>query len=340
MSFKKILKEKILTTVLIIFSIITIEIFFMAYPVSKFIKIYIPIVITISYLIGLIYEYFIKKKYYENVQKILDELDEKYLITELIKTPDFVEGKILKDILTQVDKSMCENVNKYKYLQEDYKEYIELWIHEIKIPIAASKMVIENNKNSVTKSIGEELDKVENYIEQALFYARSTAVEKDYYIKKCNLKEIVNESIKKNKTILIQEKAEINTHDLDETVNTDSKWIVFILNQIIQNSVKYRNKDIEPNLEMYSKKRKENVILYIKDNGIGIKENEIVRVFEKGFTGTNGRLSGKKSTGIGLYLCKKLCDKLGITIELNAEQGTGTQVKLIFPNSSYMSLEE
>ena len=175
-------------------------------------------------------------------------------------------------------------------------------------------MVIENNKNLVTKSIDEELDKVEDYIEQALFYARSNTVEKDYYIKKSNLKEIVNESIKKNKSVLIQEKVEINMHDLDINVNTDSKWIVFILSQVIQNSVKYRNKDNESNFEIYSKHIKENVILYIKDNGIGIKKGEITRVFEKGFTGTNGRLSGKKSTGIGLYLCKKLCDKLGIAI--------------------------
>lgn len=339
MNFKSFIKEKLLTISLLIFGLITIEIFLMAYQVGNFIKIYIPIVIITLYSVGLFCEYFSKKKYYINLQNILDELDEKYLITEIIKEPDFIEGKILKDTLEQVDKSMNENVNKYKYLQEDYKEYIELWIHEIKIPIAASKMVIENNKNLATKSIDEELDKVENYIEQALFYARSNTVEKDYYIKKSNLKEIVNESIRKNKSILIQEKVEINTHDLDITVNTDSKWIIFILNQIIQNSVKYRRRDIETSLEIYSKQGKENVILYIKDNGIGIKKGEITRVFEKGFTGTNGRLSGKKSTGIGLYLCKKLCEKLGISIELNSVYEEGTEIKIVFPNSSYISLK-
>ena len=339
MNFKSFIKEKILTISLLVFALITIEIFLMAYPVGNFIKIYIPIAITSLCFVGLLCEYFSKKRYYTNLQNMIDELDEKYLITEIIKEPDFIEGKILKDTLEQVDKSMNENVNKYKYLQEDYKEYIELWIHEIKIPIATSKMIIENNKNSATKSIDEELDKVENYIEQALFYARSNTVEKDYYIKKSNLKEIVNESIRKNKSVLIQEKVDINIHDLDITVNTDSKWLVFILNQIIQNSVKYRKKDIEPTLEIYSKQGKENVILYIKDNGIGIKRGEITRVFEKGFTGTNGRLSGKKSTGIGLYLCKKLCDKLGILIELNSAYEEGTEIRIVFPNSSYISLK-
>lgn len=338
MDFKLFLREKASTILLLLFGLITIEIFLMAYNVGMFIKIYIPLIIIGLYMISIIIEYFKRKKFYDNLLKILEELDEKYLITEIIKTPNFLEGQIFKNSLEQIDKSMLENVNKYKYMTEDYKEYIELWIHEIKIPIATSKMVIENNKNAITKSIDEELDKVENYIEQALFYARSNTVEKDYYIRKVVLKEIVNESIKKNKSSLIQEKISIDIHDLEIEVNTDNKWIVFILNQIIQNSIKYRKKENSV-MEIYANQGKENVILYIKDNGIGIKQGEIIRVFEKGFTGTNGRLSNKKSTGIGLYLCKKLCNKLGIGIELNSVQNEGTEVKLVFPKDSYIELK-
>ena len=339
MTFLIFIKEKILTIILIVFSLITIEIFFMTYPLNTYIKIYTPIIIITSYLIGLIYEYNKKKKYYNYLEKILNQLKEKYLITEVIKKPEFIEGKILYETLEQINKSMHENVNKYKYNVKDYKEYIELWIHEIKIPLATSKMIIENNKNNATRSIEEELDKLENYIDQALYYARSNTVEKDYYIKKSNLKELVNESIKKNKTILIQEKVEINTHDLNNIIYTDSKWIIFILNQLIQNSVKYKNKERILEIEMFSKENKDNTILYIKDNGIGIKKNEINRVFEKGFTGTNGRLSNKKSTGIGLYLCKKLCDKLGVSIELDSKENEYTIIKIIFPNSSYINLK-
>ena len=200
-------------------------------------------------------------------------------------------------------------------------------------------MIIENNKNEVTKSIDEELQKIENYIEQALYYARSNTVEKDYYIRKVNLEEIVNESIKKNKNVLIQERILLNIHDLGLEARTDSKWIVFILNQIIANSVKYKSQDRNLQLEIYAKQGTENVILYIKDNGIGIKKEEITRVFEKGFTGTNGRLVGKKSTGIGLYLCKKLCNKLGIAIELDSIWNEGTKVRLIFPQSSYIDMK-
>lgn len=339
MTFLKFMSEKILTIILIVFSLITIEIFFMTYPLNTYIKIYTPIIIITSYIIGLIYEYNKKKKYYNYLEKMLNQLKEKYLITEVIKKPEFIEGKILYETLEQINKSMHENVNKYKYNVKDYKDYIELWIHEIKIPLATSKMIIENNKNNTTRSIEEELDKLENYIDQALYYARSNTVEKDYYIKKSNLKELVNESIKKNKTMLIQEKVEINTHDLNNIIYTDSKWIIFILNQLIQNSVKYKNKERTLEIEIYSKENKDNTILYIKDNGIGIKKNEINRVFEKGFTGTNGRLSNKKSTGIGLYLCKKLCNKLGISIELDSKENEYTEIKIIFPNSSYINLK-
>ena len=327
MSIKKFIKEKILITVLLLFAIASIEIFLIPYPYGNFIKIYIPGIILSVYIIGNIIEYFIKK------------LDQKYLITEIIQKPDFFEGELLIDILQDINKSMYENVNKYKYMGEEYKDYIELWIHEIKIPIASGKMIIENNKNEITKSIEEELDKVENYIEQALFYARSNTVEKDYYIKTAILKEIVNESIKKNKKQLMNEKISLDLHDLDIEVKTDNKWIVFILNQIVQNSIKYRKQDSTLEIEIYAQQGKNNNILYIKDNGIGIKKGEITRVFEKGFTGTNGRLSNKKSTGIGLYLCKKLCEKLGIAIELNSIYNEGTEVRIVFPkNSLYLKL--
>ena len=137
MNFKSFIKDRILLTVLLLFGIITIEIFLIPYSFVNFIKIYIPVTIIFLYIIGLFIEYFMKQKFYEDLEKILNNLDKKYLISEIIKKPSFMEGKILKDILEQINKSMVENVNLYKYKQEDYKNYIELWIHEIKIPIAS-----------------------------------------------------------------------------------------------------------------------------------------------------------------------------------------------------------
>lgn len=338
MKFSSFLKDKILQISLILFGIITIEIFLLAYPFDNFLKVYIPVILITLYAASIIIEYLTKKHFYKSTLELLDKLDGKYLLTEIIKNPNFIEGKILIEILEQTNKSMIENVNKYKYEQEDYKDYIEMWIHEIKIPIAASKLIIENNKNDATRSIDEELDKIEDYVEQTLFYARSNTANQDYFIKKNNLKDIVNECIKKNKSVLIGEKILINTHDLNFNVNTDSKWVVFILNQIIQNSIKYRKKE-NSEIEIFSKQGKENITLFIKDNGLGIRKAEISKVFDKGFTGTNGRMSNKKSTGIGLYLCKKLCHKLDIGLELDSLESKGTEVRLVFPNSSHIDMK-
>lgn len=338
MRFKEYLKDKIIYISLLVFAVITIEIFLIPYDMQIFIKIYVAVAIIAAFLIGFLVEYYSKKNYYDTVKSRIRELQEEYLIMEVLPKADFTEANILEDAIRDIGKSMLENVNKYKYLQEDYKDFIELWIHEIKIPIATSKMIVENNKNEITASINEELDKIDNYTEQALFYARSNTVEKDYIVRKIQLKEIVNASILKNKAQLIQNKISIDTKNLDETVCTDSKWCIFIINQIIQNSIKY-SKNADRQIEIYGERKKENIILYIKDNGIGIKESEITRVFEKGFTGENGRITGKKSTGIGLYLCKKLCDKLCIGLELNSKKDEGTEVKLIFPNNSFINMK-
>ena len=335
MNLREFIKEKLILIIGTILALVSVEILLLAYHIGILVRIYCAFIVIFVVALAILVEYKRKKDFYSKLIKNMEDLKEKYLISEIIKTPSFIEGKILKEVLQDTGKSMLENVNYYKNIQEDYKEYIELWIHEVKIPIAASKLIIENNKNEITKSIDEELDKVENYTEQALFYARSNAVEKDYIINKTNLKEIVNGSILKNKTTLLNEKVSIDITNLkSEEVYTDSKWATFIINQILQNAIKYSKSD-DKKIEISSKEKNDKVILHIKDNGIGIKKGEITRVFERGFTGENGRIIGQKSTGIGLYLCKKLCDKLGLGIELNSEKGEGTEVRIIFPKNSY-----
>ncbi len=334
MKFFDFIKDKIFLIIAILLAIASIEILLLAYNIGSIVKIYVAGIIILIIGIHILIEYKKKKIFYEQVKSNMAELEEKYLIAELIKVPNFIEGKILKNILQDTERSMVENVKYYKNIQEDYKEFIELWIHEVKIPIAASKMIIENNKTLITKNIEEEIDKIENYTEQALFYARSNAVEKDYIITKTNLKDIVNGAILKNKTMLLNEKISLELKDLEEIVYTDSKWAMFIINQIIQNSIKY-SKEENKKIKMYTKTKNDSIILYIVDNGIGIKKGEITRVFEKGFTGENGRIIGQKSTGIGLYLCKKLCEKLGLGIELNSEKDKGTEIRIVFPKGSY-----
>ena len=177
-----------------------------------------------------------------------------------------------------------------------------MWCHEVKTPLATCLMIVENNPSSINQSIQEELVKIENYLQQVLFYARSENVEKDYLIKEVNLNEVVNTVIKQNKKDLISKRIKIELNNLNIQVYSDKKWLEFILNQIINNAIKYVNQD--PVITISAKKYQDHDELMICDNGIGILKDEIDRVFDKGFTGTNGRNSNKKSTGIGLYLCK------------------------------------
>ncbi len=276
-----------------------------------------------------IYDYLRKRTYYRRLLKKLYGLDKKYFIADVAKEGDFLEGEILFEIIEQATKSMKDDISEAVRNSADYKEYIELWVHEIKTPIATCKLLIENNENEVTESIGDEVSKVENYIEQVLFYARSNAVEKDYLIKKVNLKDTINSVIRKNSNILIEKQVKINIKNVDKLVYCDSKWLEFILGQIVSNSIKYMDKK-ESVLSIYGENIGKDVILKICDNGIGMDEKCVIKAFEKGYTGENGRKLGK-STGMGLYLCKKLCDKLGLGISIISRENEGTEVSILFP---------
>ncbi|HDK7174363.1 TPA: sensor histidine kinase [Clostridium botulinum] len=282
---------------------------------------------------------FIKyKNYYDEVDSILENLDNKYLLPEIIKEANFIEGGKLNSILKEISRDMHENVKYYKDMQEDYREYIETWVHEIKTPIASTKLIIENNRNEVTNKIDFQMDRIEGFVEQVLYYSRSNNVSKDYIIKQINLDLVVRNVIKRNYRDFIHKKIKLEIKDIDEIVHSDGKWVEFIINQIIVNSIKYSNSK-EPMISIYSTKKANSVMLTIEDNGAGIIDKDINRVFEKGFTGENGR-KFSKSTGMGLYLCEKLCSKLGLKIIIVSEVNKGTKVTLIFPLSSMVTFTE
>ncbi len=280
---------------------------------------------------ALIVEFFQKRTFYNTLLQSLDKIDKKYLLSEMLDEPLFSEGKILCEVTKLTNKSMNDEIAKYRLASQEYRENIETWVHEVKTPISSSKLIIENDKNNTTRNLNEELSKIENYVDQALFYSRSNHVEKDYVIKQTTLKELVNSALKKNSTLFIESRISVETSALDKTVFTDVKWTDFILGQILMNSIKYRSTD--PKIQIYGLKNENSVTLMIADNGIGIPKMDLARVFEKGFTGTNGRTAAK-STGIGLYLCKKLCAKLNLGISIASTVNSGTIVSIVFPKSN------
>jgi len=332
------IKERILFIIISLSILIFSSILLAALRVDSYAIFFIFILNFIGVSIFHVYDYLNKRKYYNELISNLDRLDKKYLISEVADEGNFLDSKILYYVIKEATKAMNDEIASLKINNNEYREYIELWVHEVKTPISSCKLLIENNKSEITKSIDEEIDKVENYIEQALFYTRSNALEKDYIIKELNLKNSINKVIKRNANTLIERRIKVEVKDLEEIVYSDSKWIEFIINQIISNSIKYMGKG-EGTIKFYTNNIGENIILNIEDTATGMNEKDVIKAFEKGYTGEKGRKFGK-STGIGLYLCKKLAIKLGLGISLTSEINVGTKVSIIFPINRMMIFEK
>lgn len=282
--------------------------------------------------IGMISAFQKRRKEMAKLLQLQKQLKERYLIPELMKVPERADDQVFYYVLKATEKSMLEHIEVIRRERTEYKEYIEQWIHEIKTPITAMKLLCENNQYPFTRELLVELEKTTRYTEQALYYARSEHTEKDYAIHEIRLLDIVHNAIADNKYLLTKNNVAVNVSESGHMIFSDEKWVRFILNQLIINAVKYRTE--QPQICFYSKQQNDRVCLYVEDNGIGISANDLPRVFEKGFTGENGRVR-QNATGIGLYLCKRLCDKLEIGIEPVSDT-SGTTIILSFNINHYI----
>lgn len=205
----------------------------------------------------------------------------------------------------------------------DLMDYYTLWAHQIKTPIAASSLLVgEIEDKKVKNQLEQELFKIESYVNIVLQYLRLESFHEDLVLKKENLEDLVKEIVKKYAIFFIQKGLSLNLHDLDRTIITDRKWFVVILEQVLSNSLKYTS---QGGLEIYFQED----ALYIKDSGLGIQDADLLRVFERGFSGYNGRLT-QQSSGLGLYLSKKIADELGHQISIASQVGQGTTVMISF----------
>jgi signal transduction histidine kinase len=296
-----------------------------AFRAEIYFTVFIPSLFIAAAFVSILPEYYIKKRYYEELLYILKRMDKRHLLPEVIEQPDFLDGRIWTDALKAAGKSMNDEIAGYKNAFTEYREYIEMWVHEIKTPIAGAKLIGENRNN---RAALDALDKIESFVDQALYYARGSVVEKDYVINPVLLSDLAGDALKSVSRFLIAREVSARTENLDIEVFTDAKWVAFILRQLIDNAVKYGG----TTLEFLGERRENSVTLYIRDNGVGIPEQDVGRVFQKGFTGVNGRRYGS-STGFGLYLCQKLCGKLGLGISVSSEPGQGATFALTFPKS-------
>ena len=275
-----------------------------------------------------------KRNASQHIIDLVDGLEETYYIADVLPKPKEFQNKAYCYALKKACKSMNDEIGKITEEKQDYQEYVESFVHEIKIPIGALSLTFDNTKNYTLK---KETDKIFQLVEQMLYYARSENTEKDYFVKQLQLDEVIHNVILKFRHSLMERKAIINIHDIENVIYTDEKWLTFILSQIVQNAIKYFDKQ-ENKLTIYSQDNGTNILLVIEDNGCGIKASDLSRVFEKGFTGSNRNKAN--ATGMGLYLSKKLCDRLGLKLDIASTEKEYTRLTITFPKGTVHNFSE
>lgn len=231
--------------------------------------------------------------------------------------------KEYEELIKKLTKNRLDITNEKDRIFNDMIDYYTIWAHQIKTPIAAMKLLLQSEKSDLNGELLDQLFKIEQYVEMVLGYLRTENMNSDLHIKTYSLDYIVKQTIRKYSKLFIREKIKLNYENLDRNILTDEKWLVFVLEQILSNALKYTN-DGEISIYMDDKLPD---TLVIEDTGIGIEEEDLPRIFEKGFTGFTGR-ADKKSTGIGLFLCKKILNNLSHTIRIESKVDKGTKVKI------------
>ncbi|MBP3920334.1 MAG: sensor histidine kinase [Bacilli bacterium] len=334
MKFTSFLKDRLYSIVIALFCYFIILLIFLAYKENKSIVIASTIILFVTYIILLLIDYFRKQKFYTDLLANINNLDKAYLVLETLNKPEFYEGKLLYQALYEINKSMCEFIKIEEEQLLDNKEYIEMWIHEVKRPLASLVLTLNNHQNILDRKTKNILKRLEDYVDQVLYYVRSENAEKDYFIKETDLSKVIKNVGIKNMDDLLDNKIDFIVDKIDYKVLTDSKWLEFILNQIINNSIKYKRNIDNSYIKIYIKDDTNTTVLIIEDNGIGIKTSDIKQVFDKTFTGANGR-EKNSSTGMGLYIAKNLCKKLGHKIEIESEYNKYTKVFITIAKNKF-----
>lgn len=291
--------------------------------------------LLLFYLFVFFYNYVKRKIFFNEFFTLLEKIDQKYFITEMLPNSNFLEGKLFLQALYEIDKSMKEKVNESEKSMRDFKDYLELWIHEIKLPIAS--LILQNHNKSIkdNKEL-EQIHKIEEYVEQVLFYVRSEHSSNDYLIHECNLNTMVKNVLLRNKDDFLALDIQVETKNLNKKILTDSKWFEYILNQIVSNAKKYK-KEKNAYIHFEAEEQENSITVSITDNGIGIKSSDLPKVFEKSFTGENGHQT-KESTGMGLFLVKKMCEQLGHLVKIESIENEYTKVTIIISKNTFYNV--
>jgi two-component system, OmpR family, sensor histidine kinase YxdK len=273
----------------------------------------------------LLFRYFKNNKFYNILSSEIDDIN--HSVKDLGNSP---LSKGLENILRNQYTLYEKNIQQYNKVQEEHMMFINLWVHQMKTPLAVIQLHIQNNhSDELSQNIKEEVEKLNRGLTMALYFARLDSFQKDFHVEKVNLNKVVLEIVNNEKRFFIKNKVfpQVNI-DPNLIVHSDSKWINFVIQQLIINGVKY-SKGYSSKLIISSKLINNKAVLEVEDMGVGIPQKDIRRVFDPFFTGENGRKFGE-STGIGLYIVKKVCDNLEHKVEIESALDKGTKVRIIF----------
>ena len=330
MMFLEYIEEKIFFIIISLIFTFFFSIYLLLIGINLSLIILLVSLIAVFLFSSLLIGYFLIKKRYERIVNLVDSLDEKYLIKEVIDEPKNLENRAYYYALDKACKALNERLSEVENSKNEYLDFLDSFIHEIKTPIAALSLYADNNND---KKVKEEALKISRLVDKMLFYARSDVVEKDYFIKEVTLADLVHPVLLEYRNYLLNYHIKVEVSNIDNlVVYTDVKWLNFIIGQILSNSLKYQNKK-DRQVRIKGVSTKNSIKLELFDNGVGIKESDLFKVFEKGFTGSNR--NKKNASGIGLYLTKKLCDKLGIDIKIESVYLKYTKVIITFPKGNY-----
>lgn len=277
--------------------------------------------IILCAFIGLIYICINFINYYKKHIQLYKLQNEISISSENLLSPKTLMEEDYTNLILTLNKEYKTYISKSDIAKSDMIDYYTMWVHQIKTPISAMKLLIQTSESEISSDLSSELFKIEQYVEMVLSYIRLGSNENDFVIKEYDLDNIVRQAIRKYAPLFIRKKINLDFQPTTYKVLTDEKWLVFVIEQLLSNAIKYTNKG---KISIYPLENKK---LVIEDTGIGISKEDIPRIFDKGFTGYNGR-TDKKATGLGLYLCKNILDKLSHKISIESEVGVKTKVIL------------
>lgn len=280
---------------------------------------YVSIFSLLATGLGLMWDY---RKYRDKQENLLYVKECGGFSEEGLDAPENENEAIYREICQNLDEKRVEAENRQSAFCTELTDFYTMWVHQIKTPIAAARLLLQEEEVR-PQEIQNELFKVEQYVEMVLGYLRTEDMASDIRFEEVDIDTLIREQVHKFARIFIGKKLSLEYEGVSETVLTDEKWLGFVLGQILSNALKYTKKG---KISIYMSKSRPHTLV-VEDTGIGIRAEDLPRVFEKGFTGYNGR-EETRSTGIGLYLCGKIMKKLDHGIRIESELGKGTKVFL------------